>query len=109
MAEQGHPGGEQPDIRSVRPTHDEWLAHGWHWSFGWLRRPDMDDYGDFSGFCYESPDGNLMYTRDRDHRLICFLEKWRDRQTGETYFTIHADKTSVLTKRYGLARRQPKR
>jgi len=109
MAEQGHPGGEQPDLWSSRPTYDEWLAHGWHWSFGWLRRPDMDDEGGYEGFCYEAPDGDMIYSQRADHKLICFLEQWRDRETDEVYLTVHPGRTAELVKKYGDARRQPKR
>ena len=105
MAEQGHQGREQPDIREVRPVHDEWLSHGWHWSYGWLRRIDMDNDGGYRGFCYEAPDGDMIYTQRRDHRLICFFEQWRDRETGEVYLTLHPDRTASLIRRYGHARR----
>jgi hypothetical protein len=106
VAEQGHQGGKQSDIWAVRPTHDEWISHGWHWSYGFLRRRDLDDE---RGFCYEEPDGDFMWSKRREHHTAMFLEQWRDRETGKTYLIDHPATTRELVNLYGKARRQPKR
>ena len=33
---------------------------GPHWTYGWLRRPEMDSHDE--GYCYEAPDGLLIYS-----------------------------------------------
>lgn len=41
------------------------LKSGWHWSFGMLRRPELDTP---THHAYEEPSGQIMMTRDPDHR-----------------------------------------
>jgi hypothetical protein len=55
---------------------------GYHYSFGWLRRPESD--GD-EGYCYEAPDGDLIYSGVNDHREEMYLYEIIDRQTGDHY------------------------
>mgnify|MGYP003349911914 CR=1 FL=1 len=38
---------------------DHLVCLAWHWSVGMLRRPELDEE---YGFCYEMPDGDLVYT-----------------------------------------------
>jgi hypothetical protein len=64
---------------------DEFLASGWHWTFGWVRRPSMDNA---DGYCYEAPDGDLIYSSRPTHRHAAFLEAWRDADTKEDYVTF---------------------
>jgi hypothetical protein len=65
-------------------TEDMVIRIVWHWQIGWLRRPEMDDD---NGYCYEEPDGDLVYTRDKRHRKNVQLVIWRQ-PNGETYTTF---------------------
>jgi hypothetical protein len=38
---------------------------GPHWTYGWLRRPELDSHDD--GYCYEAPDGTLVFSSQEDH------------------------------------------
>jgi hypothetical protein len=58
------------------------VSYGWHNTYGWLRRCEMDNV---YGYCYEDPDGDLIYTRDRRHKSRAYLQCNRDRETGEKY------------------------
>lgn len=64
---------------------DDLLAAGWHWTFGWLRRPALDNQ---DGYCYEAPDGDLIFTAHPTHRDAAFLEAWRDADTDEAYLVF---------------------
>jgi hypothetical protein len=44
---------------------------GPHWSYGWLRRTELDSVLD--GYCYEAPDGDLIYSTQPDHEEIMIL------------------------------------
>lgn len=70
---------------------DEFIKSGWHWSFGWLRRSELDTN---DGYCYEDGDGDLIYTPRRDHHLICYLDCWQDQKTGERYLTLNPSPVS---------------
>lgn len=54
------------------------IRHGWHWSFGWLRRSELDER---RMFCFESPDGKLVLARNKSVYLDCR----KDAKTGELY------------------------
>lgn len=56
--------------------------HGWHWSFGILRRPELDQQG---MYCYENPDGDLIYSRRREHKHQMYMDSRVDEDTGEEY------------------------
>jgi hypothetical protein len=47
----------------------------WHWQVGWLRRPEMDDE---NGYCYEEPDGDLVYIDNPRHRRSLRLCIWEE-------------------------------
>lgn len=64
---------------------DQLLKSGFHWSFGWLRRTEMDDE---NGYCYEENDGDLLYTSRPDHKTMCHLDCYRDSLTGEKYLVF---------------------
>ena len=61
---------------------DQVVRHGWHWTFGWLRRPECDQD---NMYCYEEPDGDLVLTSRPAHALSVYLDCRRDRETGELY------------------------
>jgi hypothetical protein len=64
---------------------DEYIRSGWHWEFGWLRRPDMDDA---NGYCYEEPDGDLLYFQHRSTKVAAFLDVMRDEKSGDNYLCL---------------------
>lgn len=62
---------------------DDVISKGWHWTYGWLRRPEMDvSHG---GYVYEDGSGTLMSFQDSKYRRAAYLECCRDRVTGELY------------------------
>lgn len=64
-------------------TEDTLLASGWHHTFGWLRRRELDVRN--AGFAYETPDGTIVVSKERRHRHGMYLDAWRDAATGENY------------------------
>ena len=54
---------------------DKLINTGWHWEYGWLRRPELDDQ---NGYCYEEPDGDLVYTAEPRHRKAVRLNLWEE-------------------------------
>jgi len=64
---------------------DKIVCSGWHWSFGWLRRPEMD-YDDM--FAYEDGDGDLVFSPDPCHKQAAYLACMQDKATGEKYLTF---------------------
>ena len=72
---------------------DKYVKSGWHWTFGWLRRPDMDEA---YGFCYEDGDGDLIYSQRKDHKLICYLDCFEDSNSGEKYLAMNAEPISTI-------------
>jgi len=63
---------------------DKLILLTWHWQLGWLRRPEMDDE---NGYCYEEPDGDLVFTPDPRHRKAARLAIWRQ-SNGTLYSTF---------------------
>lgn len=61
---------------------DQIVRHGWHWEFGWLRRPELDQDG---YYCYEEPDGDLVLTPRPSHKRAIYMDCRRDKMTGELY------------------------
>jgi hypothetical protein len=64
---------------------DPIIKHGWHWSFGWLRRPEMDQQG---MYCYEEPDGDLVLSAQPAHERAIYLDCREDLKTGKRYTCI---------------------
>jgi len=64
---------------------DKIIKHGWHWSFGWLRRPELDQE---EMYCYEQPDGDLVLSGQPAHKIAMYLDCRMDTQTGDTYTYI---------------------
>lgn len=75
---------------------DKFLRSGFHWSFGWLRRPELDDD---NGYCYEDGDGDLMFTSRKDHKTLCHLDCMEDAKTGEKYLIFSQEPVSVMVDR----------
>jgi hypothetical protein len=72
---------------------DKYIKSGWHWSFAWLRRPELDE--DF-GYCYEDGDGDLIYSERADHQLVCYLDCYQDHNSGEKYLTMNPNPISAI-------------
>ena len=62
---------------------DKLITSGWHYTFGWLRRPDLDEAN--GGFCYEEPDGDIVISSDPRHRHAMYLDCRWDDDLKETY------------------------
>lgn len=79
-------GVREPGARKM-PSHpsDRLIHTGWHWTYGWLRRPELDDD---NGFCYEDGDGTLYFTSRRSHKKALLLDCWETEQ-GERYLAFH--------------------
>lgn len=65
-------------------SEDKLIGTVWHWNLGWLRRPEMDDE---NGYCYEEPDGDLVFTTCRLHKKNLRLCLW-ETPDGERYTSI---------------------
>jgi hypothetical protein len=61
------------------------LASGWHNTFGWLRRPELDVDGVYA---YENPDGTIIDSTDRAHAARMHLTAYEDQNTGEKYVSV---------------------
>jgi hypothetical protein len=64
---------------------DKIVCSGWHWSFGWLRRPELDQDGMFA---YEDGDGDLVFSKEAHHQHGLYLACLQDSKTNEKYLTI---------------------
>jgi hypothetical protein len=67
---------------------DRLIKSGWHWSFGWLRRPELDDE---NGYCFEDGEGDLIFSPRKDHHLVCYLNCYEDAKTKEKYLTMNQE------------------
>ena len=73
-------GTQKTELEKAR--EDKVVSYGWHNSYGWLRRKEYDAGG---AYCYEHPDGDLIYTKDRRHINRAYLQCNIDSETGEKY------------------------
>lgn len=80
---------------------DKLISIGWHWNYGFLRRPELDNRDGYIGYCYEYPDGDMIYSQRGDHATICFINEWLDGDTGERYLTLDPRPTKELVEEYG--------
>ena len=53
---------------------DRVICSGFHWTFGWVRRSDLDDLHD-KGFAYEEPNGDLVYCKLPRHKHGVYLDQ----------------------------------
>ncbi len=60
----------------------DYQSTGPHWTYGWLRRMELDSIAE--GFCYEAPNGDLIYSLHEDHSEIMMLFEVID-DNGEPY------------------------
>lgn len=63
---------------------DKKIKSGWHWTFGWMRRPDYDTSNQFA---YEGPDGEIIMSSMFVHRKNMYMAQYEDAETGELYVT----------------------
>ncbi len=77
----------EPGARAMpSDATDRLVFTGWHWSFGWLRRPELDE--DEIGYCYEDGDGTLYFTDRPAHKRALLLDCWETKD-GERYLAFH--------------------
>ena len=65
---------------------DRLRCSGWHYTFGWMRRVDLDD--ELCGFCYEDPEGMIVVSPELHHKNGIYLDCREDRETGELYLCV---------------------
>lgn len=72
---------------SLKPLDGDLLiSTGWHWTYGWLRRPTLDRT--YNGYVYEDGDGDIMIFKDALHKKAVYLECREDISTGERYLCV---------------------
>ena len=67
------------------PMKDRVISRGYHWQYGWLRRPELDDE---NGYCYEEPDGDQVFSLQPHHVKNMHLTCYEDRKTKERYTAL---------------------
>lgn len=73
-------------LRSEERSKQIPMGSGWHDSYGWQRRKDLDEA--YDGFMYETPDGHLVRSIDPRHEEGMYLDKYIVEDTGETVYEI---------------------
>jgi len=64
---------------------DKYVKSGFHWTFGWMRRTDLDcEYG----YAYEHPDGEIIWSGRKDHKTMAYLDCMEDEASSEKYVTL---------------------
>jgi hypothetical protein len=76
---------EETGEKFVQPDDDP-VSSGPHWTYGILRRREQDEP---FGYCYEMPDGDLVYSPRPCHKNKAIFLCLRDAETGERYLTLH--------------------
>ena len=73
---------------------DKVVSMGWHWTYGMQRLRAFDrDMETLPGvkehcYCYESPDGDKIYTPYEGHRDRAHMVCREDADTGERYISF---------------------
>lgn len=74
--------------------NDRIVSMGWHWTYGMLRVREHDKTMQTTPtttefcYCYESPDGDLIYTPYKGHRDRAHMVCREDAETGEHYLSF---------------------
>lgn len=76
-------------VQQNDPKTDKRISVGWHWTYGYLRRPEMDE---IFGYAYEDPDGDMVYIDDMAASKRVMMECREDARTGERYVCLHKDR-----------------
>jgi hypothetical protein len=64
---------------------DRLISSGWHWSYGILRRIELDaPYG----YCYEMPDGDQVFCKGHGRKHAAYFQCREDADTGEHYLCL---------------------
>ena len=77
----------ESSVQQKDPKADKRIRVGWHWTYGWLRRPECDEP---FGYAYEEPDGDLVFIGDVTAKKRVMLQCCED-QFGERYICLHKD------------------
>jgi len=77
----------ESSVQQKDPKADKRISVGWHWTYGWLRRPECDE---FIGYAYEEPDGDLVFIEDVNAKHRVMLQCCED-QNGERYICLYKD------------------
>lgn len=72
---------------------DRHIRSGFHWSFGWLRRKELDCE---HGYAYEHPDGEIIWSGRMDHKIMAYLDCMQDEASGELYVTFSLAKSTQM-------------
>lgn len=73
---------------------DKIVSMGWHWTYGMLRVREHDEFMETAPgtkefcYCYESPDGDKIYTPFEGHRHRAHMVCRKDSTTGEPYLSF---------------------
>lgn len=67
---------------------DKRISVGWHWTYGYLRRPELDEP---VGYAYEDPEGDIVYIAEIAALKRVMLECRQDANTGERYVCLYKD------------------
>lgn len=73
------------------------VSTGWHWQYGWLRRPEFDVEG---GSVYERPDGDIIISCRPDHTKAMSLNLWED-ENGKRHLAP-SGVPRALPRKFGL-------
>lgn len=72
---------------------DKHVKSGFHWTFGWTRRSDLDcEYG----YAYEHPDGETIWSARKDHKTMAYLDCFKDDESSELYVAFSPMKSSIM-------------
>jgi len=69
----------------VSYSNDKFISQGWHYTYGYLRRKEMDNH---YGYCYEEPGGDLIYSNNPAHHNMAIFNCYQDKKTGEKYVSF---------------------
>jgi hypothetical protein len=73
---------------------DKIVSMGWHWTYGMLRMPEHDEVKETTPgtkefcYCYESPEGDKIFTPFDGHKKRAHMVCRKDKATGELYLSF---------------------
>lgn len=73
---------------------DKIVSMGWHWTYGMLRMPEHDEVMETEPnlrefcYCYESPDGDKIFTPYEGHKKRAHMVCRKDKDTGDLYLSF---------------------
>ena len=76
------------NVQQSDPKTDKRISVGWHWTYGWLRRPEEDNE---DGFAYEDPEGDMIYVQSLGAIKQLMLE-CREDKDGVRYLCLYHDR-----------------